>query len=91
MREDLSLLLSMHYSYVERFRHVCHYSPHYFATWKPVRQQFWGQIVTTFFEGFCFFVSRCILDAADDPRPMRHPTFVANNLQVLNLADVAGL
>ena len=64
--------------------------PQYFAVWKLVRQQYWGQIVTTFLEGVWFFVSRRILDAADDPRPMRHPTFVANNLQVSNLA-VAGL
>ena len=28
---------------IERFRNVCHYSPHYFATWKPVRQHFVGK------------------------------------------------
>ena len=71
---------------IERFRTVYQFHPQYITTWKPVRQQYWGQIVTTFFDRFWFFVSRRILDAADDPRPMRHPTFVANNLQVLDLA-----
>ena len=51
---------------------------------------FGGKSLPRFFERFLFFISRRVLDAADDPRPMRHPTFVANNLQVLNLA-VAGL